>query len=253
MKCREKYGVNRPATRKSRRVWSSGAAAAFRGFASGPIVLCALTSRKERQKQRRHTERLLEEAQEALDAGELAQAEKLAGPLLPPGYATFRIARSFAKLGDADHAIEAIGRAIDAGFAPVAALETGPEFESLRADARFSSLVARARKIAFPCEGVAGYRQFDCYTPFPIEELAEAMGQHHSRLPLLVLIGGILGAVGGFALCYWTSVIEYPLIVGGRPFNSVGRVSEKRPSNVKRRTGRGCLGQRSSTAAASAT
>ena len=67
----------------------------------------------------------------------------------------------------------------------------------------------------------AGYRQFDCYTPFPIEELAEAMGEHHSYLPLLVLIGGILGGVGGYALCYWTSVIDYPLIVGGRPFNSV--------------------------------
>ena len=67
---------------------------------------------------------------------------------------------------------------------------------------------------------VAGYRKFDCYTPFPIEELAEAMGEHHSYLPLLVLIGGILGAIGGFALCYWTSVIDYPLIVGGRPFNS---------------------------------
>jgi hypothetical protein len=66
----------------------------------------------------------------------------------------------------------------------------------------------------------AGYRQFDCYTPFPIEELAEAMGEHKSYLPLLVLIGGILGGLGGFALCYWTSVIDYPLIVGGRPFNS---------------------------------
>jgi hypothetical protein len=67
----------------------------------------------------------------------------------------------------------------------------------------------------------AGYRKFDCYTPFPIEELAEAMGQHHSYLPLLVLVGGILGGLGGYLLCYWTSVIDYPLIVGGRPFNSV--------------------------------
>jgi hypothetical protein len=66
----------------------------------------------------------------------------------------------------------------------------------------------------------AGYRCFDCYTPFPIEELAEAMGRHHTRLPLLVLLGGIAGGVGGFALCYWTSVINYPIISGGRPFNS---------------------------------
>ena len=43
---------------------------------------------------------------------------------------------------------------------------------------------------------------------------------HHSRLPLLVLLGGIVGGVGGFALCYWTSVIDYPINVGGRPLNS---------------------------------
>ena len=66
----------------------------------------------------------------------------------------------------------------------------------------------------------AGYTNFDCYTPFPIEELADAMGHRHTRLPLLILLGGIVGAIGGFALCYWTSVIDYPLIVGGRPFNS---------------------------------
>lgn len=67
----------------------------------------------------------------------------------------------------------------------------------------------------------AGYRQLDAYTPFPIEELAEAIGVHHTRLPLLVLIGGIAGAIAGYGLAYWTSVIEYPLNVGGRPFNSL--------------------------------
>ncbi len=65
-----------------------------------------------------------------------------------------------------------------------------------------------------------GYRQLDAFTPYPIEELSEALGHHHSRLPLLVLIGGILGALGGFGLQYWVSVIEYPLNIGGRPLNS---------------------------------
>jgi hypothetical protein len=65
-----------------------------------------------------------------------------------------------------------------------------------------------------------GYRRMDAYSPFPIEELTEAIGFRHTRLPLIVLIGGIIGCVGGFALCYWVSAITYPLNIGGRPLNS---------------------------------
>lgn len=66
----------------------------------------------------------------------------------------------------------------------------------------------------------AGYRRMDAYTPFPVEGLSEALGHPHTRLPLLVLIAGILGAVFGFVSQYWVTVIDYPVIVGGRPFNS---------------------------------
>jgi len=66
----------------------------------------------------------------------------------------------------------------------------------------------------------AGYRQYDAYTPFPVEAVSEAMGDTTSRLPLLVLLGGIVGLVGGYALAYWTSAIDYPINVGGRPLNS---------------------------------
>lgn len=65
-----------------------------------------------------------------------------------------------------------------------------------------------------------GYRRMDAYSPFPIEELTEAIGFRHTRLPLIVLIGGIIGCIGGFALCYWVSAITYPLNIGGRPLNS---------------------------------
>ena len=66
----------------------------------------------------------------------------------------------------------------------------------------------------------AGYKRMDAYSPFPIEQLHHAMGSPHSKLPLIVLIGGIVGCVGGFFLQYWASGIAYPINVGGRPLNS---------------------------------
>ncbi len=78
-----------------------------------------------------------------------------------------------------------------------------------------SELVAAARAAT-----AAGYRRYDCYTPFAVEELHDAMPHRHNWLPTLVLVGGILGGLGGFALCYWTSVIDYPLNVAGKPLNS---------------------------------
>src|SRR5437868_1756728 len=66
----------------------------------------------------------------------------------------------------------------------------------------------------------AGYRCVDAYSPYPIEELHEALGSHHTRLPLIVLIGGLVGCIGGYLLQYWVSVLAYPLNVGGKPFHS---------------------------------
>ena len=66
----------------------------------------------------------------------------------------------------------------------------------------------------------AGYRHVDGYSPYPIEELCEALDLHRSALPKLVLLGGILGLLAGWGLEYWASVIEYPMNIGGRPVNS---------------------------------
>ncbi|HEX8423579.1 MAG TPA: DUF3341 domain-containing protein [Pyrinomonadaceae bacterium] len=65
-----------------------------------------------------------------------------------------------------------------------------------------------------------GYRRMDAYSPYPIEALSEAVGPHKERLPLIVLIGGIIGLIGGYAMQYYVSVINYPLNVGGKPLHS---------------------------------
>ena len=65
-----------------------------------------------------------------------------------------------------------------------------------------------------------GYRHIDAYSPYPVEALSEAIGFHKNSLPLIVLIGGILGMIGGYALQYYVSVINYPLNVGGKPLHS---------------------------------
>jgi hypothetical protein len=65
-----------------------------------------------------------------------------------------------------------------------------------------------------------GYRRMDAYSPFPIEELHEALGAHHTRLPLLVLLGGLFGCAGGYLMQWWVSASAYPVNVGGRPYHS---------------------------------
>ena len=65
-----------------------------------------------------------------------------------------------------------------------------------------------------------GYRCMDAYSPFPIEELHHAIGMHHTRLPLIVLIGGLVGGLSGLGLQYWVSAIAYPVNIGGKPLAS---------------------------------
>jgi Protein of unknown function (DUF3341) len=66
----------------------------------------------------------------------------------------------------------------------------------------------------------AGYQKIDAYSPFPIEGLAEAIGFRKNAVPLVVLIGGLIGGLSGYALQYWISVISYPVNVGGKPYHS---------------------------------
>jgi ActD protein len=76
--------------------------------------------------------------------------------------------------------------------------------------------LVHAAKAAF----AAGYRKMDAYTPYPLEEAAEAIGAHHNRVPLVTLIGAMLGMIGGYSLQYWVSAVNYPINAGGKPFHS---------------------------------
>ena len=92
---------------------------------------------------------------------------------------------------------------------------TTDQFGILAEFADAGALVSAARQVH-----AAGYRNVEAYSPLPVDGLAEALGFHRTRMPLIVLIGGMVGCLGGWALQYYTSVVAYPLNVGGRPFNS---------------------------------
>jgi ActD protein len=66
----------------------------------------------------------------------------------------------------------------------------------------------------------AGYQKIDAYSPFPIEGLAEAIGFTKNSVPLVVLIGGLIGGLSGYLMQYWISAVSYPINVGGKPYHS---------------------------------
>ncbi|MGN6653884.1 MAG: DUF3341 domain-containing protein [Rhodanobacter sp.] len=62
-----------------------------------------------------------------------------------------------------------------------------------------------------------GYTHLEAYTPFAVEGLAEALGPVRNRIPLLMLLGGLVGGCGTLMLQWYAAVIDYPIDVGGRP------------------------------------
>ena len=66
----------------------------------------------------------------------------------------------------------------------------------------------------------AGYRRMECYTPYPVEEAAEALHFHKNRVPLICLMGGIMGLTTAFLMETWINTMAYPLNIAGRPLMS---------------------------------
>ena len=86
----------------------------------------------------------------------------------------------------------------------------------LLAEFETPSQLVRAAENAY----AAGYRRMDCYTPYPVEEAAEAIGFHKNEVSLVCLVGGLLGVAAMFSLETWISLWAYPLNIAGRPYFS---------------------------------
>ena len=63
-----------------------------------------------------------------------------------------------------------------------------------------------------------GFKKWDVYSPFPIHGMDHAMGFKRSRVSFFSLIGGFTGLTTAFVLIYYTSALNYPLIVQGKPY-----------------------------------
>ena len=84
------------------------------------------------------------------------------------------------------------------------------EFDSV------DSLVRAARNVRD-----AGFKRWDTFSPFPVHGMIEAMGLKDSRLPWIVLAGGLAGCFGGLLLQWWTNAVDYPFLISGKPFFSL--------------------------------
>ena len=65
-----------------------------------------------------------------------------------------------------------------------------------------------------------GFRKMDAFTPFPVDGLAESLGRRKPLIPLIVLIAGMFGGLGGYFMQWYAMAVDYPINVGGRPLNS---------------------------------
>jgi hypothetical protein len=88
---------------------------------------------------------------------------------------------------------------------------------------RILAVFLRDEDVLAAAEGAraAGLRVVDVYGPYHVHGLARVLELPPSRLPTVCLAAGVLGAVLKLAFELWTAVVDWPLNVGGKPFNSL--------------------------------
>ena len=85
------------------------------------------------------------------------------------------------------------------------------------------------------CESVRdeGYRHWDAHVPFPVHNLDKAMGVPASKVPWVVLAMALFGMTAGFTLQWWTTVVDYPVMIAGKPFFSWPAWREGCPASAR--------------------
>jgi mono/diheme cytochrome c family protein len=96
----------------------------------------------------------------------------------------------------------------------------GPLFGVLAEYDTPGELIEAARKVR-----AAGYTEFDCYSPFPVHGIDEAMGIKRTILPIIIFAGGCAGTIGGLLLQWWCNAYNWPWNISGKPAWSI-------PANV---------------------
>jgi mono/diheme cytochrome c family protein len=90
--------------------------------------------------------------------------------------------------------------------------DNGPLYGVLAEYDTPGELIEAARKVRD-----AGYTEFDCYSPFPVHGIDEAMGIKRTILPVLIFGGGCAGTLGGLLLQWWTNAYNWPWNISGKP------------------------------------
>jgi len=91
-----------------------------------------------------------------------------------------------------------------------------PTLHGLLAEFDTPSEILTATRRAY----LAGYRNMDAYTPFPVHDLDKALGMEKNAVPFMTLLGGCMGGGTAYVLQWWINTIAYPINVGGRPLHS---------------------------------
>lgn len=75
-------------------------------------------------------------------------------------------------------------------------------------------------KAAKACKDM-GLKDFDAITPYPVHGMEEACGIKRSWIPYVAFVAGLTGLTAGLALTWWTSAVNWPINVGGKPMFSL--------------------------------